>query len=188
MSHKDKYSSFQELEKYEKEGSDYKIIINDRGSKVTIIAPHGGCIEEQTSEIAKAISGNDFNFYTFKGIKKHCNFTTLHITSHKFNESQCVKLVKDSDFVVAIHGSGKKGEKIFVGGLDEVLSKKIASELLSIGYNVLESNHDYPATNPKNICNQGLRKKGVQIELTKLLRKKMDIERFSQCIRKAISS
>ncbi len=52
----DTYKNFQELAKNEK--GNFKIEYIDRGSNITIIAPHGGKIESYTTEIAKKIANN----------------------------------------------------------------------------------------------------------------------------------
>ena len=55
----DQYSSFKQLFEQEKPGIDYHIAVEDRGTDVLIMAPHGGRIEPGTSEIACDIAGGD---------------------------------------------------------------------------------------------------------------------------------
>ncbi len=186
--YKDKYRSFQELSKNERKDIDYEIILRDRKSNATIVAIHGGKIEPCTTELAEAISGDDFNFYTFKGIKNNWNYSSLHITSHRFNEPKCVDLIKKSELVVAIHGCSDSGEQIFIGGLDKSLKDKISSELESAGYNVQCNNHSYPGRAQLNICNRGVNEAGIQLELTWALRRDIDVYNFSRAIRRAILS
>jgi len=82
--HIDHYHSYSELAEHEVEGTDFTITVFRRPfSAVAVIAPHGGKIEPRTSEIARAIAGEDFNLYLFEGIKKRGNYAALHITSRR---------------------------------------------------------------------------------------------------------
>ena len=56
----DKYNNFSTLDSRE---SEYRIEVVDRGSEVTIIAPHGGRIEPHTAEIAALIAGAHYNLF-----------------------------------------------------------------------------------------------------------------------------
>ena len=67
---KDKYSSFDELQNHEAPDKDYQLYICDAGSRVTIIAPHGGKIEPRTSDLAKRIARENYNCYCFEGLKE----------------------------------------------------------------------------------------------------------------------
>lgn len=64
----DKYKNFKALAAGEDESS-YRIVSEDRGNDLLIIAPHGGKIERGTTEIAKGVAGLDWSFYTFEGLK-----------------------------------------------------------------------------------------------------------------------
>ena len=60
MTH-DKYSSFEELQRHETLDKDFTLSFRNAGSRVTIIAPHGGKIEPRTSDLAKRIAGENYN-------------------------------------------------------------------------------------------------------------------------------
>ena len=87
---------------------------------MTIIAPHGGKIEPRTSDLARRIAGDDYNFYCFEGIKDKDN-ACLHITSHRFDEPGAIKLVSKSDLVVAVHACTGTAGLVHIGGLDKKL-------------------------------------------------------------------
>ena len=91
----DTYSSFHELQRHEALDIDYKLTLRDTGSRVTIMAPHGGKIEPRTSDLARRIAGDNYNFYCFEGIKEKDN-ACLHITSHRFDEPGAVLLASKS--------------------------------------------------------------------------------------------
>jgi len=182
----DKYSNFSELAKFEKEGIDFELAIRLLdGAVVAIIAPHAGGIEPKTGPIAQEIAGNDFSFYCFCGRKPKGN-SILHITSHRFDEPECIKLVAGHTWVVAIHGCNEKENRVFVGGLDKSLIADLVRELVKVGINVETSGHKYPGTDPGNICNRGKSMAGVQFELSPSFRNGNQIPVFVQAVRSVL--
>ncbi|CAA6820658.1 MAG: Unknown protein [uncultured Sulfurovum sp.] len=173
----DKYDNFKKLQ--ENEAGNFEIECIDRGSHITIIAPHGGKIERKTTKIAKRIAGDSLNYYSFIGKKNSYN-RDLHITSHKFDEPRALELVVKSEIIITIHGCANKWSKIddnreiFIGGLDEGLISKfkdaMKDEFLPISF--LKK---FSGTEKKNICNRGINGKGVQFELTKAFREDVQL-------------
>ena len=168
MAH-DTYSCFAELDNHEERNKDYKISVGEIGSSITIIAPHGGKIEPGTSDIARRIASQRFNYYSFEGIKKENN-RRMHITSHNFDEPMAVRMVSKSLIVVAIHACTGREKVIYLGGLDKMLKLAIADELGSRGIIVPSGHGKFKGLNPNNICNRGANKQGVQLEITRGLR------------------
>jgi phage replication-related protein YjqB (UPF0714/DUF867 family) len=168
MAH-DPYSCFAELDDHEERNKDYKISAVEVGSSITIIAPHGGKIEPGTSDIARRIASNRFNYYCFEGIKKENN-RCLHITSHNFDEPVAVRMVSKSLIVVAIHACTGHERFVYLGGLDKMLKVAITDELGSRGVIVPNEHGRFKGLNPDNICNRGANKQGVQLEITRGLR------------------
>ena len=166
---RDTYSCFAELDNHEERNKDYKISAIEVGSGITIIAPHGGKIEPGTSDIARRIASQRFNYYCFEGIKKENN-RRLHITSHNFDEPMAVRMVSKSLVVVAIHACTGQERFVYLGGLDKMLKLAIADELGSRGIIVPNGHGKFKGLNPKNICNRGANKQGVQLEITRGLR------------------
>ena len=165
----DTYSCFAELDNHEERNKDYKISAIEVGSSITIIAPHGGKIEPGTSDIARRIASQRFNYYCFEGIKKENN-RRLHITSHNFDEPMAVRMVSKSLIVVAIHACTGHDRFVYLGGLDKMLKVAIADELGSRGIIVPSGHGKFKGLNPNNICNRGANKQGVQLEITRGLR------------------
>ncbi len=88
------FGSYDDLSAHYARGKDYEVAIETRpDSPIVVIAPHAGMIENGTSEIARAIVENDFNIYLFEGVVKSGNYRALHLTSHYFNEPDCVEFV-----------------------------------------------------------------------------------------------
>lgn len=165
------YRGFADLAIAQTEGTDYRVLIRPiEKSSIAVIAPHGGSIEQYTSDIARGVAGEDFNLYLFEGIRQAGNYSALHLTSHRFDEPRCLSLLSMCDHVVAIHGCGGDDQRVLLGGLDEALKLAVGQALTGLGVEVQSDGHPFPATDPKNICNRGRRGVGVQVEMTMGLR------------------
>ena len=177
---KDLYKNFEELK--ENEIGNYRIECGDNDNPITIIAPHGGKIEFNTTEIAKLIAGDSFNYYSFIGQKSKNNYAHLHITSSNFDEPKALELVGKSEIVVAIHGCNDDqeikqgdtkietnfGKHIFIGGKDEALKYELEKALSKDGLSI--GREKFRGKEEDNICNRGSTNSGVQFELTKSFR------------------
>ncbi|MBF7084590.1 poly-gamma-glutamate hydrolase family protein [Desulfallas sp. Bu1-1] len=168
----DKYRSFQELSQQEVLGRDYTILFSNEDSPVLIIAPHGGKIEPGTTELARAVAGDEWGFYSFYGIKILNTHRELHITSTNFDEPIALSMVVSSTRTVAIHGCKEDSGKIYLGGLDAELKEYIRRVLVAGGFAVSE-HPKFPGTSRANICNRNRLGKGVQLEVAAGLRKLM---------------
>ena len=169
----DAYRSFEELCTSEKEGVDFRILIaKQKGSATVILAPHGGAIEPGTSEVAKAVAGADLSLALFEGIKPEGGNRRLHLTSTNFDEPRCVELVREADAVVAIHGEASQELSVFLGGRDHELGTQLKTALKRNGYVVeIHGNMDLHGLSVHNICNRGRSGAGVQLELSRGLRR-----------------
>src|SRR5690606_2706905 len=92
---KDKYTSFEELRSHEEYNKTYRIELQKTQSETSVFAIHGGSIENGTSEIAKLIAGNQYNYYSFEGLLK-TNAFSLHITSSRFDEPSALDMARAS--------------------------------------------------------------------------------------------
>ncbi len=176
---KDKYSNFAELTAGEKAGVDYQIHVENRGTPVAIIAPHGGRIEPGTLEIAATIAGDALSFYAFEALRAAGNRGSLHITSARFDEPLALALVSEAQRVVAIHGRADDGDPwtVGVGGLDTALRDKIAAALTTAGFEAaVVAQGNLAGRDPANICNRGVNSAGVQLELPRMLRSQLTTE------------
>src|SRR5215831_7654946 len=115
----DTYPNFATLEQHERAGKDYRLSARRAEPTFAIVAPHGGDIEAGTTEIANAIAGERWSFYTFEGLKPSGN-RTLHITSTHFDEPVCLVVLGVTSRAVTIHGEESEddgtSEGVFVGG------------------------------------------------------------------------
>jgi phage replication-related protein YjqB (UPF0714/DUF867 family) len=184
----DRYSCFDELQRHETLGRDYTLTVRDAGSRVTIIAPHGGKIEPRTSDLARKIAGEIYNYYCFEGIKQKDN-AGLHITSHRFDEPGAIALVSKSEVVVAAHACTGNAGRVHIGGLNKILGSLIAKELQNRAIGVSNHHPRFKGSNPANICNRGATGAGVQLEVTRDLRddlKKVMV--IARAVRAALST
>jgi len=185
------YQSFKELVSREVEGQDYRIRIELRNPQVLIMAPHGGKIEPATAEVAEAIAGMDYSFYSFEGLKEDGN-GVLHIESHLFDEPRALQAVEKANIIITVHGQiDQKDEFVMIGGLHDNLRFKIRQQLEAVGFQTRHPTEGLMGTDPMNICNRGKPMQGVQLEISRkvrdILRKDKDHLRvFADAVRKAI--
>ncbi len=185
--HRDRYASYAQLSASETEDVDYRrVLVCHPGSRAAVIAPHGGAIEPGTSQIARAIAGDEFNLYLFEGLKRRHNYQDLHLTSHRFDEPRCLRLLAECDVVVAVHGCVADGERVLIGGLDAPLKADIARALRDAGLAVETDGHRFLAVDPNNVCNRGRWGRGVQLELSGALRRGRGASRLVQAVRGAL--
>ena len=165
------YKNYSQLRKCEQEGADYQIRFHERSSGILIVAPHGGCIEPGTTEIAHAVAGKEHSIYCFEGLKDRDN-NILHITSTHFDEPIALKLAGKAWSILALHGCRDDKPIIYLGGKDGILLEEIRNTLEETGIPV-GHNPRFPGRHPDNICNLNFRGEGVQMEISLALRRLM---------------
>lgn len=181
------FRSFANLARFYCENEDYRITCWPRKDALAcIVAPHGGNIETKTSDIARAIAGSEFSLYLFEGIRPTDNYEALHLTSHYFDEPSCLNMLASCDDVVTIHGCSVKGEVVLIGGRDNPLANELLASISETGVKCEIDGHQFPASNPNNICNRGRRKVGVQLELSRDLRQSPNIRRVELAVRSVL--
>jgi phage replication-related protein YjqB (UPF0714/DUF867 family) len=169
----DKYASFKDLYDHEVEGIDYRIHCRAGSTGIALLCIHGGDIEPGTSEIADGIAGGDHTFYALEGMKCSGN-KTLHITSTAFDEPWSIEIICHSEIILSVHGCSEMEETVYLGGLDQVLKENIAKKLAENGFEaIVDSNSRFRGTDLRNICNLCGRGMGVQIEVSRSLRRRM---------------
>ena len=170
----DTYPNFYTLSQHETPGIDFGIVVHRARAGHAVVAPHGGGIEPGTSELALAVAGEELSCYTFDGLKPDGN-GVLHITSTRFDEPMCMQLVAPADVIVTLHGEGDTaGQTVFLGGLDDARGDLIREALVARDFNVRRHpDPDLQGIEPCNICNRGASGRGVQLELSRALRRTM---------------
>ena len=164
-----KYASYLELREAEEEGLDYRVRLRAGSSGIAVMAPHGGEIEPGTSEIAEAVAGRDHAFYSFEGLKPGSNLE-LHISSTLFDEPRALEAAAASSSVITIHGCREGDPVVLVGGRDAQLRREAAGALEEAGF-VVREDPRLPGRSPLNLCNRSRLGRGVQLELSRGLRR-----------------
>ncbi len=182
------YRGYADLALAQRLDVDYRIRVRARcGSVVAILAPHGGGIEDGTSEIATQIAADDHNLYLFEGCRSAYNYRALHLTSHRFDEPQCLAMIARCQRVVTVHGCDGEDPVVLVGGLDVALAEAIAAALTRAGLEAATTGHRFPGTRPENICNRGASGRGVQLELPHRLRRGGEAVLLASAVRDALA-
>jgi phage replication-related protein YjqB (UPF0714/DUF867 family) len=185
---KDQYANFKELSRQEKEGTSYKIQLQERRSPLTILAIHGGEIDKGTELLAAQLAGKQFNLYIFEG-----NRPQLHLTSTHFDEPRALSLAKRSRYCLSIHGLREsQKEALCLGGgnpwLKEQLMKALKKSAFS--FDILDDCPGVNGNHPLNIVNR-CQEKGVQLEFTRPLRERLLgdkglLDQFNEVVRRAV--
>jgi phage replication-related protein YjqB (UPF0714/DUF867 family) len=187
----DTYRSFRELAEAEREGRDWVRDHEDRGSRILVMAPHGGWIEPLTTELARAVAGREFSYYSFRGIKEEGN-AGLHITSHRFDEPLALEAAAAADQVLAIHGERTESRAfVMVGGRCERMRAALSEAMAEVGIRVRAPREGLDGRHRRNICNRGRFGTGGQLELSEGLRARFREDpalqaRFVQAVRKVL--
>ncbi|MEB7434496.1 poly-gamma-glutamate hydrolase family protein [Staphylococcus pasteuri] len=169
--HKDYYKSMTQLEKSTKEGVDWKKETSNKGSKVLIVAPHGGNIEQGTSELTKLLAQQGgYDYFSFEGIR-NSNNTQLHVTSTHYDDPTLNKMVKGRTANISIHGAKGDDQIVFLGGVKSKLRDAIQLQLRSRGFTVKVPPEYLGGLNNQNFINKNQNSTGIQLELTTALRK-----------------
>lgn len=146
-------------------------------SSTTIICtPHGGGIEAGTTEICDSIAGNDYDFYSFTGLKTpNSGNATLHITSVNFDEPKGNELIQAASKALVLHGKAdNNNEIVYVGGRDAALRTKVKSELEAEGFTaIIDTTSSISGQAKANFTNRTTSEKGCQLEITTKLRQKL---------------
>jgi phage replication-related protein YjqB (UPF0714/DUF867 family) len=170
----DRFAYFADLDTQFTEGDHFCRTARDRGGTILILAPHGGGIERGTSELARSIAGDNLSLYLFEGLMPTARQSqALHITSTKFDEPKCLKLISKFQKALAIHGCGGREPMIYVGGKDDDLKNALVSKLSARGHPIQLGTGRFAGIFSTNICNQTSSGKGVQLELSNGLRRSL---------------
>ncbi|MFL1422139.1 poly-gamma-glutamate hydrolase family protein [Staphylococcus ureilyticus] len=167
----DYYKSMTELYKDTTEGIDWKKDTRNVGKSVLIAAPHGGNIEQGTSELTKLVANNgDFDYFSFEAIRPSNN-TQLHVTSTNYDDATLHEMIQDRTATISIHGAQGEEQLVYLGGYQSPLRDAIQSQLELKGFVVKIPPEYLGGLSNANFINKVEESTGVQLELTTALRK-----------------
>ena len=169
--HKDYYTSMTQLERETKEDIDWKKETRDQGNQVLIVAPHGGNIEQGTSELTKLLAQQGgYDYFSFEATRPSNN-TQLHVTSTHYDDPTLHQMVEGRSATISIHGAKGDDPIVFLGGAKSDLRDEIQSQLEIRGFTVQVPPEYLGGLNENNFINKNENSTGVQLELTISLRK-----------------
>lgn len=177
----DTYINFVTLEAGE-QSSAYSKQWRATSSTTIICTPHGGGIEAGTTEICDSVAGNDYDFYSFTGLKTpNSGNATLHITSVNFDEPKGDSMIRAANKALVIHGKAdNNNEIVYVGGRDAALRTKVKSELEAEGFTaIIDTTSSISGQAATNFSNRTTIGKGCQLEITTKLRQKLMTNLFN---------
>lgn len=176
LKHFDRFERYVDLADVYAHDQDYRITSQFGSSRrILVAAIHGGNIEPGTSDIARAIAGDDHGLYLFEGLEWSGGYHDMHITSDNFDEPICDAMAAAHDIVMSVHGCRDDwGDGVMIGGLDHTLCADITDVLQSAGITVQTEDHVFSGASPRNICNRGRLGRGIQIEIPRRMRNSID--------------
>ncbi|MGD9329809.1 MAG: poly-gamma-glutamate hydrolase family protein [Desulfobacterales bacterium] len=167
------YAHFGQLRLHEREGRDFIVRHRAGPSGLLIMAPHGGGIEPGTGDIADAVAARDHSFYGFMGIKNQGN-RALHLPSIRFDEPRARAMTAEAVWILTVHGCHDREILVHVGGRDRRQADRIIRGLQIAGIPAQRCERPHMrGWHPDNLCNQGRRRAGVQLEISAGLRNKL---------------
>jgi phage replication-related protein YjqB (UPF0714/DUF867 family) len=158
----DIYDSLKELKARESCGAWNQESAN-RGSFLTVVAPHGGTIEPLTEQLARDIAEPKYNLFIFEGLRPGGN--DLHVTSHNFRDRELLELQGISRLTLSIHGLASSRRFVMVGGLNFKIRKRMIRVLLDHDFPAEQAIFPYAGEHPENFVNL-TPEKGVQLEIS----------------------
>lgn len=151
-------------------GKDFRRQITARESPVIILALHGGGIEPGTAKLASGIAGSEYSLYVFEGTRLKNNWE-LHLPSTRFDDPQCLTLVERTPVALSLHGCRGDMQVTYIGGRHLQYASAIQRSLTRYGFLAEPVQDRHAGLHPENICNRCLFQRGVQLELSRALRK-----------------
>jgi phage replication-related protein YjqB (UPF0714/DUF867 family) len=96
------------------------------------------------------------------------------LTCTRFDEPLGVAAARGAEVVVTVHGCSESSETVFVGGRHQELKAAICTALTAAGFRaVVGARPGLQAVKHENLCNRGRNGRGVQLEISAGLRRKL---------------
>lgn len=98
----------------------------------------------------------------------------MHLPSHKFDEPLAAYMASRATWILTLHGSARRDASILVGGRDRIRRGLFRSGLVSAGFRArISRDHGLTGRHPENLCNRGRWGAGVQLEIARDLRDRL---------------
>lgn len=168
------YPSFRYLSADNVLGIDYDIKTRyGSGEYLVHVAIHGGAIEPPTSQLALYCAGSAGAHSSFEALSD-LKAAALALPAASFDEPFALVNVGNSARTVSWRGveDQREAEEVtYVSGIDDVLVSLVTQELNAAGFVTDTPPLRFGGGDPLNIANKNRARAGVQIDLTRSLRK-----------------
>lgn len=170
----DEYASFTAMAAAQVEGQGFAIRYGLRNPESAVLAIHGGAIERHTDTLALEIAREDLSYYILIGRRRNENRRYLHVASERFEEPRLTAILRRASRVLSIHGvEDRLRPFVMLGGLDLELKATIERNVVEVGIESMPPRHGLGGVDPRNVCNRGSTRRGVQIEISTRLRESL---------------
>lgn len=168
------------------------------GLKAAIFAQYGGLAEPGTDICATRIAGDDLSSHTVvscRAIWAADDGEARMAPRPLHNHPDGIALAEMCQTVISIRGRHACHDalgEVCVDGLDADLIKSI-EDALAAGHFVVHDGPEYSrAKHPDNICNRGLRARGVELDIShelmsRLLNDTESLKRFTAAVRSGLA-
>ncbi|MGW3153706.1 poly-gamma-glutamate hydrolase family protein [Streptomyces sp. NPDC001089] len=143
------------------------------GDYLVYIAVHGGAMEPPSSQLAVYCAGATGAYYSFAALSD-LTADTLSLPATTFDEPFCQVNVGNASRAISFRGveDQREAEEVaYISGLDDVLVSLVRQELSTAGFVTDTPPLRFEGSDPQNIVNRTRLHAGVQIDLTRSLRK-----------------
>lgn len=188
---RNRFDCYRELSDFLTQDTDFQVTSRYGHNQTYLVAAiHGGIIEPGTSDIARLIAEDNLGLYLFEGLNSSVDYDSYHITSTCFDEPKLEDLLQKHQTVISIHGCRDSwGPSILLGGLDRALKQRIYQRLVEHDLPVQSDDHPFLGQEEQNICNRGLGRAGLQIEIPRKIRNQSDLyPKIAGAIRSALNT
>lgn len=145
------------------------------GDYLVYIAIHGGAVEPPTSQLAAYCAGTTGAYYSFEALSD-LTADTLILPAVTFDEPFAQVNVANSTRTISFRGvedQRENEEVVYISGLDDVLVALVSQELTTAGFVTDTPPLHFEGSDPQNIVNKNRLRAGVQLDLTRSLRKSL---------------
>jgi phage replication-related protein YjqB (UPF0714/DUF867 family) len=165
--------------------------------RAAIFAQYGGLSEPGTDICAAHIAGDTLSLHTVvscRAVWEAENGENRLVPRHLHNHPDGIALAEICQTVVSIrgrHACHDPSGVVYVDGLDIALIVSLAETLAAARFVVDEGLLQSRAKHPDNICNRGIRRRGVELDIShelmsRLLNDADTMARFASAVRAGI--
>lgn len=165
--------------------------------RAAVFAQYGGLAEPGTDICAAQIAGETLSLHTVvscRAVWEAENGENRLVPRHLHNHPDGIALAEICQTVISIRGRHACHDplgEVCVDGLDIALIVSLAETLAAAGFVVNDGPPQSRAKHPDNICNRGVRMRGVELDIShelmsRLLNETDTMARFASAVRAGV--